>query len=64
VIRIDGKTQATYSHQARMPAIYHVTHRRALEVEAICVMRGLLAGFERSVPPFSVGKGSIVLRFR
>jgi sulfate adenylyltransferase subunit 2 len=44
-----------------MPATYHLTHLRALEAEAIHVMREVAAEFERPVLLFSGGKDSIVL---
>ena len=46
---------------ARMPATYHLSHLRALEAEAIHVMREVAAEFERPVLLFSGGKDSIVL---
>jgi sulfate adenylyltransferase subunit 2 len=47
--------QATYSPS------YHVPHLRALEAEAVHVMREVAAEFERPVLLFSGGKDSIVL---
>jgi len=44
-----------------MPAIYHLSHLRTLEAEAIQVMREVSAEFERPVLLFSGGKDSIVL---
>jgi len=44
-----------------MPPIYHLSHLRALESEAIHVMREVVAEFERPVLLFSGGKDSIVL---
>jgi sulfate adenylyltransferase subunit 2 len=44
-----------------MPTTYHLTHLRALESEAIHVMREVAAEFERPVLLFSGGKDSIVL---
>jgi len=44
-----------------MPATYHISHLRALEAEAIHVMREVAAEFERPVLLFSGGKDSIVL---
>ena len=44
-----------------MPATYHIPHLRALEAEAIHVMREVAAEFERPVLLFSGGKDSIVL---
>src|SRR3984893_3007514 len=46
---------------ARMPATYHLSHLRALEAEAVHVMREVAAEFERPVLLFSGGKDSIVL---
>jgi sulfate adenylyltransferase subunit 2 len=44
-----------------MPATYHLSHLRALEAEAVHVMREVAAVFERPVLLFSGGKDSIVL---
>jgi sulfate adenylyltransferase subunit 2 len=44
-----------------MPATYHLSHLRALESEAVHVMREVAAEFERPVLLFSGGKDSIVL---
>ena len=44
-----------------MPATYHLSHLRALEAEAVHVMREVAAEFERPVLLFSGGKDSIVL---
>jgi sulfate adenylyltransferase subunit 2 len=44
-----------------MPVTYHLTHLRALESEAIHVMREVAAEFERPVLLFSGGKDSIIL---
>jgi sulfate adenylyltransferase subunit 2 len=44
-----------------MPPTYHISHLRALEAEAIHVMREVAAEFERPVLLFSGGKDSIVL---
>ncbi len=44
-----------------MPPVYHLSHLRALESEAVHVMREVAAEFERSVLLFSGGKDSIVL---
>ncbi len=44
-----------------MPVTYHLTHLRALESEAIHVMREVAAEFERAVLLFSGGKDSIIL---
>src|SRR5665648_325873 len=43
------------------PATYHLSHLRALESEAVQVMREVAAEFERPVLLFSGGKDSIVL---
>jgi sulfate adenylyltransferase subunit 2 len=44
-----------------MPATYHLSHLRALEAEAVHVLREVAAEFERPVLLFSGGKDSIVL---
>jgi sulfate adenylyltransferase subunit 2 len=44
-----------------MPPIYHLSHLRTLESEAVHVMREAAAEFERPVLLFSGGKDSIVL---
>ena len=44
-----------------MPADYHLSHLRALEAEAVHVLREAAAEFERPVLLFSGGKDSIVL---
>jgi sulfate adenylyltransferase subunit 2 len=44
-----------------MPVTYHLSHLRALEAEAVHVMREVAAEFERPVLLFSGGKDSIVL---
>ena len=44
-----------------MPPVYHLSHLRTLESEAVHVMRETAAEFERPVLLFSGGKDSIVL---
>ena len=44
-----------------MPPTYHLAHLRALEAEAVHIMRETVAEFERPVLLFSGGKDSIVL---
>src|ERR1700728_1702126 len=44
-----------------MPVTYHLSHLRALEAEAVHVLREAAAEFERPVLLFSGGKDSIVL---
>src|SRR5271169_640459 len=58
---VSARTSTLQGKPAGMPATYHLSHLRALEAEAVHVMREVAAEFERPVLLFSGGKDSIVL---